>query len=438
MSSDNKINLQIERIGEATITSPLKEKKRSIQFIPDDMKVLFDIFQRDSQKSQGSEHDSDTLEIAGPREKIFFDPGKSKAAIVTCGGLCPGLNDVIRSIFITLYYEYGLKEVYGAHNGYAGLVDDSKRDLTLLTPDFVKDIHEKGGSVLGSSRGSQDPSAMVDFLLEKKIDLLFVIGGDGTMRGALAIAEEAKRKNAVLSVIGIPKTIDNDILHLDRTFGIVTAVQEAMRAIQSVHTEALAYPDTIGIVQLMGRYSGFIAAAAAIAQPDANFVLIPESPFNLEGENGLLNCLKRRMERKDHAVIVVAEGAGQEFFEGMAKEKDASGNIKSVDIGPYLSDQIKSFFKKNGKEIGIKYVNPTYMIRSVPASAIDRVYCTRLGQDAVHAAMSGRTKMIVGARHEKFIHLPMEMITQGRRYVNLKGVLWNTVLGLTGQPYEFS
>lgn len=438
MSSTNRINLQIEKLGEATYKSPLIEKDKSVHFIPEDKKVLFEIFTDSYQDYRERGTEPDAMEIAGPREKIYFNPEETKAAIVTCGGLCPGLNDVIRSICITLFYEYGLKEIYGIPNGYAGLVEDSGRELRLLTPDVVKDIHEKGGSILGSSRGSQDPADMVAFLRKREIDLLFVIGGDGTMRGALAIAEEAKKKDAQLSVIGIPKTIDNDILHLDRTFGIVTAVQEAMRAIQSVHTEALAYPDTIGIVQLMGRYSGFIAAAAAIAQPDANFVLIPENPFKLEGENGLFNCLKRRMEKKDHAVIVVAEGAGQEFFEDAIREKDASGNVKSVDVGLFLSDKIKAFFKEKGKDIGIKYVNPTYMVRSVPASAIDRVYCTRLGQDAVHAAMSGRTKMIVGARHEKFIHLPMDMITTGRRYVKLKGVLWNTVLGLTGQPSEFS
>ncbi|MGI9548322.1 MAG: ATP-dependent 6-phosphofructokinase [Flavobacteriaceae bacterium] len=436
MSSKIKIDLSIEKVGESMISSPLKEKNKAVQFVTDDRKVLFEIFTEDSNKYSQGVPEQPTTEVAGPREKIYFDPATSKAAIVTCGGLCPGINDVIRAIFISLFYEYGVKEIYGIANGYAGFIEEYGHEMIQLTPEVVDDIHEKGGSILGSSRGKQDSTAMVDFLIKKKINLLFVIGGDGTMRGALAIAEETKLRNAEISVIGIPKTIDNDILHLDRTFGIITAAQEAMKAIQSVHTEARSYTDTIGIVQLMGRHSGFIAASASVAQPDANFVLIPESPFKLIGKNGLLNCLKRRMETKKHAVIVVAEGAGQEFFKDMPKEKDASGNVLNKDIALFLSDQIKAFFKKAGKDINIKYVNPSYMVRSVPASAMDRVYCTRLGQSAVHAAMSGRTKMIVGARHAKYVHLPMAMITKGRRYVNLQGDLWSTVLGLTGQPFK--
>ncbi|GAI89791.1 unnamed protein product, partial [marine sediment metagenome] len=264
-------------------------------------------------------------------------------------------------------------------------------------------IHKLGGSLLGSSRGKQDPRKIVEFLEKQKIDILFVVGGDGTLRAALEITREIERRKQKISLIGIPKTIDNDILHIDQSFGFETAFSEAVRSIVSAHNEARGVPNGIGLVKVMGRYSGFIACHAALAMNDVNFVLIPEVPFRLYGENGFLEALKQRLLHRKHAVIVVAEGAGQ----GLIKEKelgsDASGNLRLKDIGLFLKERINAYFKEIKMEANLKYIDPSYMIRSVPASPQDSIYCLRLAEYAVHAAMSGRTKMVVGRRHGFFV-----------------------------------
>jgi len=370
------------------------------------------------------------FEKAGSREKIYFDPSKLKCGIVTCGGLCPGLNDVIRSIVLSLFPHYGVRSVFGFRYGYEGLSPRHKHSAIELTPESVARIHEQGGTILGSSRGPQDVSEMVDTLERQNVGILFTIGGDGTLKGAQAIAEEAAKRGLKIAVIGVPKTIDNDISFVQRSFGFETAVTEAGKAIVSAHTEAIGARNGVGLVKLMGRESGFIAAFSALAYNDVNICLVPEIPFTLEG---LFKVLEGRLERRGHAVIVVGEGAGQDLMQ-RTQERDASGNVRFGDIGLFLRDQVNAHFKGLGKEINLKYIDPSYMIRSVRANAHDSAFCLLLGHNAVHAGMVGRTNMVVGDWGGEFTHVPIPMAVSRRKRIDSDGRLWSAVLASTGQP----
>jgi 6-phosphofructokinase 1 len=377
-----------------------------------------------------------SYEEAGPREMVYFDPARTTVGIVTCGGLCPGLNDIIRGIVNQCYHQYGITKVYGFRYGYEGLVQRYGHTPVMLRPESVAQAHNFGGTMLGSSRGQQDIGEMVDTLEDMNVDILFVIGGDGTLRGASALAKEVEARGLKKSIVGIPKTIDNDIMYLDKSFGFETAFAEAVRAVKCAYTESTGAVNGVGLVKLMGRDSGFIACFAALAGSNVDFVLIPEVPFQLDGPRGLLETLRYRLAKRGSAVIVVAEGAGQELM-SVGDATDASGNKRYGDIGLFLKDQINAFFKERRMEVNLKYIDPSYIVRSVPANAQDNVYCSRLAQAAVHAAVAGKTGMLVGRWHNSFVNLPIDLVTHGRRKVNPKRELWHSVLESTGQPAMF-
>jgi 6-phosphofructokinase 1 len=372
------------------------------------------------------------MEVAGPRQMLFFNPAELTCGIVTCGGLCPGLNDVIRAVVRSLRLHYGVRKVYGFRFGYEGLVRRLGHEPLDLTPESVHRIHESGGSILGSSRGPQDPAEMVEYLTELGVGILFAIGGDGTLRGAQKIGEEAARRGVKLSVIGVPKTIDNDVSFVQRTFGFETAVTEARRATYAANAEAEAARNGIGLVKLMGRDSGFIAAYSSLVNNHVNFCLVPEVPFTLER---FLSALQQRLERRSHAVIVVAEGAGQELM-SKSQERDASGNVKYGDIGIYLRDVITDYFKRIGVDVTLKYIDPSYTIRSVPATAHDAAFCLLLGQSAVHAGLSGRTNMVVSFWNHQFTHVPISLAVSARKRIDPQEALWSSVVTATGQPWD--
>ena len=384
----------------------------------------------------GKEHLAMEFEKAGPRNKIYFDPSKTKCAIVTCGGLCPGINDVIRSIVNEAHYNYGIRTVLGIRNGLRGFIPEYGYDVMELTPRTVSNIHHIGGTLLGSSRGPQDAGEIVDSLERMNVNILFVIGGDGSMRAAKAIGDETSARGRKISVIGIPKTIDNDINFISRSFGFDTAVEKATEAIQCAHVEATGVDMGIGLVKLMGREAGFIAAQATLAMQEVNFLLVPEQKFTMEGETGLLAALERRLRQRGHAVIVCAEGAGQDLVCCETK-RDASGNPKLGDICGFLSKEIKTYFRKQKLEIFMKFIDPSYIIRSVPANAGDRVYCGFLGQNAVHAAMAGKTGMVVSQLKSSMVHLPLELVAAKRRNLNTESDYWCAVIEATGQSDYF-
>lgn len=432
----SSIDTVIPSLGEAKIPSPVKGTNRNLldrYFVEDSDRVCIDVKAETLRKAFAEGKTLPSFELAGPRSRIYFDPSKLRCALVTCGGLCPGLNDIIRSVVLELSYGYGVRRIYGIRYGLQGFIPEYGHEILELDPTAVANIHEIGGTILGSSRGPQPVEDIVDSLERMNIGILFMVGGDGTMMAANKIADEVLDRNLKISVVGIPKTIDNDIYLVSRSFGFDTAVDVATQAIRGAHAEAEGYPNGIGLIKLMGRHSGFIAATAALAQQDANFVLIPEVDFDLEGPHGLLMALEERLKLRRHAVIVVAEGAGQKFFEGEARQRDESGNIRLKDIGPYLKDAISAYFKSRAIDVSIKYIDPSYMIRSLPANANDRVFCNFLGRDAVHAGMAGKTKLLVGRWNNHFVHLSMTECAGKRKQLNPREKLWLSVLDATGQ-----
>ena len=421
-------DLIVPILGPCDFESPLEAKGRT--FADESIRVRV----RRHVGDETSEADALSFEEAGPRHKLFFDPAETTAAFVTCGGLSPGINNVIRSGFLELTHNYGVRRVFGIRNGYAGLNPDSRLEPTFMTQRFVQNIHHLGGTVLGSSRGAQEPAVVVDFLEARDIDILFCIGGDGTQRGAHEIQQEIQKRGLPKSVVGIPKTIDNDVPFVELSFGFVTALEVASEVLRGAHVEAIGAPNGVGLVKLMGRAAGFIATGAALASQEANYVLIPEVPFPLEGEGGLLQGLERLILTQGHALIVVAEGAGQHLLVGEDVERDASGNVRYDDIGTFLRDRIKRHFAARKLELNMKYIDPSYAIRSVPANAWDRVLTDRMARSAVHAAMAGKTDMMIGYWNQEIVHVPIGTVVGQKKRMPLGSDMWNAVLATTEQP----
>ncbi|HET9449732.1 MAG TPA: ATP-dependent 6-phosphofructokinase [Aggregicoccus sp.] len=425
--------LEVTTLGERTLPSPLHlaSSHPGYPYLPEEARVRVDL----SPEPQAGRALS--FERAGPRERIFFRPASTRAAILTTGGLCPGINNVVRSAVLELHHRYGVRDILGVRYGFEGLNPQVGLPLLPLGPREVTDIHRMGGSFLGVSRGRQDVGVMADTLERERIDLLFVIGGDGTLKGAHAIAQELQRRRARIGVVGVPKTIDNDVSFVDKTFGYETAVEQARMAVDAVHAEATGARNCVGVVKLMGRDSGFVAATTALASEDVNFCLVPEVPFTLQGETGLLAALELRLKERGHAVVVVAEGCGASLV-SESTERDASGNVRyasaEADIGTHLRDAIRAHFERARLPITVKYIDPSYMIRSVRANATDAVYASALARHAVHAGMTGRTDLLIGRMHRVFTHVPLALATREKKRIDPDGELWHAVLESTGQP----
>lgn len=430
-----KYNFAVDSLGECKIDSPVRHN----DFVDEGARVLLSSDTQELARLTERLGHEPSFERAGAHSKIFHAPAWTRAAIVTAGGLCPGLNNVIKGIVEILTFDYGIKTIYGIRFGYAGLSPRFGYEPVLLNPDAVDTIHEHGGTVLASSRGRQPTEEMVDTLVRMNINVLFCIGGDGSLRCAGDIAAECKRRDLKISVVGVPKTIDNDLQFIGPSFGFQTAVAEATEVVRSAHMEAKGAFNGVGLVKLMGRDSGFIAAYTALANPVVNFCIIPEMEWRMEGEHGLLAALERRFAMgKTHTVIVVAEGAGQDLIVGEKEERDASGNVLKKDIGTFLKDKIKEHFERVGKPVTVKYFDPSYLVRSVPARGTDSILCYMLARYAVHAAMAGRTNCVVGSMGESgFTLVPIPLATVERQQVNLSGDLWRSVMDATGQEYYF-
>ena len=413
----------ISTLGECTIPSPITDQT----FVSDAETVSYftDVAQIKSYIDRGE--DVPAFEHAGPRQMIYHNPAWCRAAILTAGGLCPGLNEVIKFLTLSLYRDYGVHDIYGIRYGYRGLNPARNLAPVRLTPEVVDDIHDKGGSILGSSRGAEDTGLIVDSLKRLGVNLLFCIGGDGTLRAAHDLAMAALKRDLNICVIGIPKTIDNDICYIDKTFGFETAVYATNPMITVAHNEAKGAPNGVGLIHVMGRDSGFIAAYSSLANPHINYCLVPEVKFTLEGEpDSFFPILHDRLKRRHHAVIIVAEGAGQELMKG-ERQVDKSGNLLNNNIGVFIREKMKEYFKKQNFEINIKYFDPTYLIRGIPANGTDAVFCLLLAQNAVHAAMAGKTDLLIGHWSDVFTHVPIEMATKQRKKIDPNGSLWRCV-----------
>jgi 6-phosphofructokinase 1 len=427
----NKFNkdsiINVTSLGEPLFNSPLGRSINEDLLVPEHILI----------NPKAPEVPGLLFEFAGPRSKLFFDPQTTRAGIVTCGGLCPGLNDVIRSVFLELHYTYGVKKVLGFIGGYTGLDPVNGKEPIVLTPELVDSIHKEGGTCLGTSRGPVDIGIAVDNLINRRVNILFTVGGDGTQRGGNELFQEAKKRGHAISVVGIPKTIDNDIPFVTRTFGYLTAVQEASKVLDSAHIEARSVENGIALVKLMGRHAGFIAAGATIANQDVNFTLVPEVKFRLEGPNGFLAALKERIVKRSHALVVVAEGAGQDLLEQTEVKHDASGNIIIKDIGHFMRECIEAYFRKEKIPIVMRYIDPSYLVRSSPANSEDSILCDQFARNAVHAAMAGKTGLVIGYMHDQFIHVPIDLLTSRKKSMDPTGYLWNAVLAATGQQPQF-
>ncbi len=423
------IHSRVTVLGDATVESPLRLASRAA-FVSDDSYVLRNI----EHPARHPDAEPRSFEKAGPRERIFFDPKNVHVAILSAGGICPGINDVIRAMVLELHYAYGVEKILGVRFGFAGLDGASPIPLDPLV---VRDIHTHGGTVLGTSRGPRDPARMVDTLERLGVNVLFVIGGDGTMRAAHALHEEVVRRSLGIGVVGVPKTIDNDIPFVDRTFGFETAVATARLAIDAAHAEARSVVNGVGLVRLMGRNAGFIAASATLASHDVNACLVPEVPFALQGDRGLLAWLQKRLAARSHAVVVVAEGCAATATDSPLPH-DASGNrqFASVehDIGRTLQRAIEEHFKRVDVPMTLKYIDPSYMVRATRPSADDAIFCDALARHAVHAAMAGKTDIVIGRWHRCFTHVPLESVLTHEKRIDPSGDLWRQVVESTGQP----
>ena len=414
-------------LGEAKFESPIGHSISDHLRIPENIVI----------DPTSAANDELTFELAGPRSKLFFDPKHTRAGIVTCGGLCPGLNNVIRSLFLELHFAYGVKEVIGFRGGYQGLDPVKGKEPIVLTPEFVAKIHKEGGTVLGTSRGPVNIRMAVDNLIQRGVNMIFTVGGDGTQRGGNELFQESRKRGHALAVVGIPKTIDNDVAFVSRTFGYLTAVSEASKILSNAHNEAQSVENGIALVKLMGRRAGFVAAGATVSSQDVNFALLPELPFKLDGPNGFLAALKERVMNRSHALIVVAEGAGQDLFTADELKKDDSGNIKAKDIGLFLRDQIEKYFKSENIPVVMRYIDPSYIVRSSAANSEDAILCDLFARNAVHAAMAGKTGLVIGYMHDRFIHVPIELLTSRKKSMDPHSFQWKAVRASTGQVEQF-
>lgn len=424
-------------LGARVTRSPLRLAARrdgTSAFVVDRARIRYQV-----ECDTGHDLPADILfEKAGPREQIFFEPHETRAAIVTCGGLCPGLNNVIRSACLELHENYGVTEVLGIRYGYAGLNAEVGEPPISLTPALVDEIHEVGGTMLGTSRGPQPIESMADFLVKREIQVLLCVGGDGTLRGADAIASEAQRRGLAIAVVGIPKTIDNDVMYVARTFGLSTATEVARKVLDCAHNEARSVYNGVGLVKVMGRHAGFIAAAATLASQEVNFCLIPEVRFTLEGRDGFLEALRERLEKRRHAVVVIAEGAGQDLVADLPTETDASGNKRLADVGTYLRRRIVEHFAQIQLPVDVKYFDPSYIIRSTAANCEDALLCDQLARNAVHAAMAGKTNLVIGFWNGAFTHIPIGLAVAKKKQVDPEGQVWTSVLAATNQPRRWA
>ncbi len=429
-----RYDFTVSTLGKPTLPSPIKGRG----FIADDRRIAFATSASDLTRLMSTPGHFPAFEEAGPRERIFHDPAWTRAAILTAGGLCPGLNDVIKGIVETLWFAYGVRNIFGLRYGYRGLNPAYGYTPLMLDPEVVDTIHEDGGSILGSSRGEQDIAVMADTLQRMNIGTLFCIGGDGTLRGATRLAEEIRRRHLAINVVGVPKTIDNDLSFVGQAFGFETAVAACHPIITAAHMEAKGAYNGIGLVKLMGRDSGFIAAHAALSNPVVNYCLVPEVDFDLEGEGGLLPRIERRLRAgKGHAIVVVAEGAGQKFFRDCPEVRDASGNVKKHDIGDLLRSAIPEYLSARGVECNVRYFDPSYLIRSVPTRGNDAIFCYQLAENAVHAAMAGKTDMVIGKWGAHFTNVPIPLAVMSRQKIDPEGSLWQAVLSATRQNREY-
>lgn len=381
---------------------------------------------------------------AGPRKELCFDPHRVKAAVVTTGGLAPGLNSVVHSIVDRHFNTYELNEtlggaVYGIYDGFRGLRDCASNSTTL-NPKVTLDWLRQGGSNLGSIR-FRDPQGekhLVDeiakSITQMAIDILYVIGGDGSQ----LIAHKVAQAVPSISVLGVPKTMDNDVLWVRESFGFDTTVEQATHAINALHFEAQS-TRRVGLLQFFGAESGFVAANAALASGQVDLVLIPEAFNNLSDEQlqhywkmllGHLDDRVKRQAHMPHAIVVVAEGVETALVQQKSRKLGRKGDFLELlkqDIAGKVRD-------RRGRCLEIFVNEPRHYIRSGAANAHDQIFCERLGALAVDNGLAGYTNCMVSHWLTEYVLVPLELVVQGQKSIQTSGMFWRQVETSTGQP----
>lgn len=411
--------------------NPMYEVWPKMNFLNPDELVMGHIILNDSKAGSRRQEIANGCVRANACEKIWWDPADVRAAIVTCGGLCPGLNSIIREVTMCLWHQYGVRHITGIQFGYNGLSNPELYAPKHLGPKAVREIHMKGGSVLKAGRGGLEAERICDNLEKMGVNMLFVVGGDGTQAAGNLLYEEARRRNLQLSIVGVPKSIDNDILFFDKTFGFDTAVSAACNVIRNGWVEATSCEKGVGIVKLMGRDAGFVCMDAALSSTIVDLCLIPEVSVKMED---IMDHIDETLQRKNFMVIAVAEGAGQEHV--ATGKVDATGHTIYGDIGTHLRDSVNKHLKPSGGRCF--YIDPSYIIRSVPIDPNDHVYCSRLARDAVHSAMRGYTGVVVGPIHNVICMIPMQLIASGKRHVPTKSSNWQACVQVCNMPKALS
>jgi len=372
---------------------------------------------------------------AGPRSSLFFRPSHVNAGIVTCGGLCPGLNSVIRDVTKSCFELYGVQSVIGFHGGFSGIFSMPFERLTLESTQGIQNL---GGTILSSARGGFDADRILNKLEDLRISQLFIVGGDGSMRGARELVVAITKRPWPVAIIGIPKTIDNDIGLIDHSFGFQTAVEETLRAVRAAKVEAACSINGVGVVQCMGRHAGYIAAQVTLASAEVDLCIIPEVPIAIDGSLDVLEHVIRVVEKKGHAVVVVAEGAGENLL-GKSEEFDASGNRRLRPIGPWIKEAIAERLTMRGLGRQVRLIDPSYMVRSVAAYSVDSILCTLLSLAAVHAAMDGYTGVCVALVNGRSVMVPLDLIVEASpRKVDVCSRTYERIVSLTSQPFDFT
>ncbi|UCF50333.1 MAG: 6-phosphofructokinase [Thermoplasmatales archaeon] len=348
-----------------------------------------------------------------------------KIGVLTGGGDCPGLNAVIRAVVRkSIQYDW---DIIGIKNGWKGLING---EIELLTDYSVSGILPKGGTIIGTSRtnpfnNKEDVQRLVENIKKFGIDAIVAIGGDDTLRVA------NKLHKMGVSIVGVPKTIDNDLSGTDYTFGFDTAISIVTEAIDRLHTTAESHHRVI-VVEVMGRHAGWIATMAGIAG-GADEILIPEVPFDI---NEVCKHLKDRYERgKKFSIIAVAEGAhpkvenssnadnmesssqnvGEAALVIQTKEKDAFGNVRLGGIGHTLAKEIE---KRMGVETRVTILG--HVQRGGTPTAHDRVLATRFGVAAVESIKDENFGIMVALQGDKIVPVPLEEATSKSKTVDME------------------
>lgn len=367
---------------------------------------------------------------------------KRNAVVAQSGGPSPVINASLQGVIEGCLHHPGtIGRIFAGRHGIEGVLQEELIDLSAIDPGEIALLrHTPAAGAVGTCRyklkdeRSEDYERIIEVFKAHDVGYFFYIGGNDSMDTAQKVSRLAAERGLDLAVTGVPKTIDNDIDFVYKTFGFDTAVGRAREVLDGAHAEAVGAPNGIGLVKLMGRDSGFIAAYATLASLEVNFCLIPEVPFDLNGPGAFLQLLEARLKQREHAVVVVAEGAGQDLMQAGDRGKDASGNVRHEDIGEFLKERIQEYFAETSIPINLKYFDPSYIVRSIPANASDCIFCDNLARNAVHAGMAGKTDMLIGLWHGVYVHVPIALAIRERKRIRPQGSLWSHVLEVTGQP----